>query len=172
VFSSPALASSRGVADAIQKFIGHASFKTKGVSLPGFEPMNALSVGKLEEAVSPTMYALPRESTATAGGDVATSEAGGGKPDDEGKKDNIDICHYDKDSGLYHLINVSGNAEPAHRKHGDAGIGEEVPAEAGKVFSDEYVPSVISIDIEKATRRKPLACGNARDCEPDRAASR
>lgn len=39
----------------------------------------------------------------------------------------VDICHYDKDAGTYHRINVSQNAEPAHMRHGDAKPGDAVP---------------------------------------------
>lgn len=31
----------------------------------------------------------------------------------------MDICHYDEETGLFHLINVSGNAIDAHMAHGD-----------------------------------------------------
>lgn len=31
----------------------------------------------------------------------------------------VDICHYDEDTGTYHLISVSGNALKAHEAHGD-----------------------------------------------------
>jgi hypothetical protein len=45
----------------------------------------------------------------------------------------VALCHK-TESGTYHLIEVSVNAEPAHRAHGDAKIGEPVPGNAGKVF--------------------------------------
>jgi len=32
----------------------------------------------------------------------------------------VDVCHYDADTGLFHLINISGNAFDAHMAHGDA----------------------------------------------------
>jgi hypothetical protein len=52
-------------------------------------------------------------------------------PGDTGQK--VDLCHR-TGNGSYHLINVSVNAEPAHRAHGDGKIGESVPGQAGKVF--------------------------------------
>lgn len=50
---------------------------------------------------------------------------------DEGPK--VQICHK-TGNGSYHLIEISVNAEPAHRAHGDAKIGEAVPGMAGKIF--------------------------------------
>jgi hypothetical protein len=31
----------------------------------------------------------------------------------------VDVCHLDKDTGIYHLINISSNALAAHMAHGD-----------------------------------------------------
>lgn len=56
-------------------------------------------------------------------GEAATSE--------EGQK--VQLCHR-TGNGSYHLIEVSVNAEPAHRAHGDGRIGEPVPGRAGRVF--------------------------------------
>lgn len=50
---------------------------------------------------------------------------------EEGPK--IQICHR-TGNGSYHLIDISINAEPAHRAHGDAKIGEAVPGSPGKIF--------------------------------------
>jgi hypothetical protein len=50
---------------------------------------------------------------------------------DEGPK--IPICHR-TGNGSYHLIEISVSAEPAHRAHGDAKIGEAVPDSPGKTF--------------------------------------
>jgi hypothetical protein len=51
--------------------------------------------------------------------------------EEEGPK--VQLCHK-TGNGSYHLIEVSINAEPAHRAHGDGKIGEPVPGQAGKVF--------------------------------------
>jgi hypothetical protein len=51
--------------------------------------------------------------------------------DDDGPK--VQLCHK-TGNGSYHLIEVSVNAEPAHRAHGDGKIGEAVPGSPGKVF--------------------------------------
>jgi hypothetical protein len=51
--------------------------------------------------------------------------------DDEGPK--VQLCHR-TGAGFYVQIEVSVNAEPAHRAHGDGKIGESVPGMPGKVF--------------------------------------
>jgi len=43
------------------------------------------------------------------------------------------LCHREGNGG-YHPIDVSVNAEPAHRAHGDARPGEPVPADPTKAF--------------------------------------
>ena len=50
---------------------------------------------------------------------------------EEGLK--VQLCHR-TGNGSYHLIEVSIDAEPAHRAHGDGKIGEPVPGNTGKVF--------------------------------------
>jgi hypothetical protein len=50
---------------------------------------------------------------------------------DDGPK--VQLCHR-TGNGSYHLIEVSVNAEPAHRAHGDGKIGEAVPGSAGRTF--------------------------------------
>ena len=46
----------------------------------------------------------------------------------------VEICHR-TGNGSYHLIDISVNAEPAHRAHGDARPGEPVPGNPGHVFT-------------------------------------
>ena len=53
--------------------------------------------------------------------------------DDEEEGPKVQLCHR-TGNGSYHLIEVSVNAEPAHRAHGDGKIGEAVPGNAGRVF--------------------------------------
>jgi hypothetical protein len=50
---------------------------------------------------------------------------------DDGPK--VQLCHR-TGNGSYHLIEVSVNAEPAHRAHGDGMIGEVVPGNPGRTF--------------------------------------
>ena len=45
----------------------------------------------------------------------------------------VQLCHR-TGNGRYQLLEVSRDAEPAHRAHGDGKIGEAVPGMAGKVF--------------------------------------
>ncbi len=60
------------------------------------------------------------------------------------------LCHR-TESGTYHSIDVSVNAEPAHRAHGDAKIGEPVPGDATKVFDQNCRPVGPSVSIRKST---------------------
>ncbi len=50
----------------------------------------------------------------------------------EGPK--VTLCHR-TGAGFYVQVSVSVSAEPAHRAHGDAGIGQSVPGQAGRVFT-------------------------------------
>lgn len=50
----------------------------------------------------------------------------------------VQLCHR-TGNGSYHLIEVGISAEPAHRAHGDAKIGEDVPNQPGKKFGDGCV---------------------------------
>ena len=58
-----------------------------------------------------------------------------GEADDPGGPSGpkVSLCHK-KGKGRYQLISVGASAEPAHRAHGDAKIGEPVPSEPGKIF--------------------------------------
>jgi hypothetical protein len=46
----------------------------------------------------------------------------------------VQLCHR-TGNGSHHLIEVSVSAEPAHRAHGDAKVGEPVPGNPGRVFT-------------------------------------
>jgi hypothetical protein len=46
----------------------------------------------------------------------------------------VQLCHR-TGNGSYHMIEVSVSAEPAHRAHGDARVGEAVPGNTGRVFT-------------------------------------
>lgn len=52
--------------------------------------------------------------------------------EDEGPK--VTLCHR-TGAGFYVKISVGISAEPAHRAHGDAMIGEAVPGQAGRIFA-------------------------------------
>ena len=56
----------------------------------------------------------------------------------------VDVCHLDKDSGAYHLINISDNAFDQHVAHGDAAPGQAVPGMQHYIFNSDctvtYIP--------------------------------
>jgi len=62
----------------------------------------------------------------------------------------VALCHR-TDSHGYHLIEVDMSAEPAHRAHGDAKVGELVPGTLTKVFDDDCRPRGVGVNIEKST---------------------
>ena len=62
----------------------------------------------------------------------------------------VSLCHR-TGSGEHHLIDVSVNAEPAHRAHGDAKIGEPVPGTQRQVFDANCRPVGPAVKIEKST---------------------
>ena len=62
----------------------------------------------------------------------------------------VSLCHH-TGSGEYHLIDVSVNAEPAHRAHGDAKVGEPVPGTQRQVFDASCRPVGPAVKIEKST---------------------
>ncbi len=62
----------------------------------------------------------------------------------------VSLCHHEG-NGDYHLIDVSVNAEPAHRAHGDAKVGERVPGTQRQVFDTNCRPVGPAVKIEKST---------------------
>lgn len=62
----------------------------------------------------------------------------------------VSLCHR-TESGAYNLISVGASAEPAHRAHGDAAVGEPVPGDPTKVFDSQCRPSQAGVTIEKST---------------------
>ena len=76
-------------------------------------------------------------STATVESDVRTT----------GK---VSLCHREG-NGSYHMIEVSANAEPAHRDHGDGEVGDEVPGDETKVFDSNCRPVLLGVRIVKST---------------------
>ena len=55
----------------------------------------------------------------------------------------VNMCHR-TDTGAFHLINISGNAEATHIGHGDARPGDPVPGSAGMRFDEacQQMPAV------------------------------
>jgi uncharacterized repeat protein (TIGR01451 family) len=62
----------------------------------------------------------------------------------------VSLCHR-TDNGEYQLIDVSVNAEPAHRAHGDARVGEPVPGTQKQVFDASCRPVGPAVTIKKST---------------------
>jgi uncharacterized repeat protein (TIGR01451 family) len=62
----------------------------------------------------------------------------------------VSLCHR-TESGTYQSIEVSVNAEPAHRAHGDGKVGEQVPGDPSKVFGSNCQPTGAAVRIKKAT---------------------
>lgn len=54
---------------------------------------------------------------------------------DQAEAGKVDICHV-RGNGDYHLINVSGNAQPAHLGHGDALPASDHPELDGHFLAD------------------------------------
>ena len=94
--------------------------------------------------------------TATwSGGTVTDSDASHyvgiapGVPDaEDGQK--VQLCHR-TGNGSYHLIEVSVNAEPAHKAHGDGKIGDPVPADTTKIFDSDCRAVGAAVEIKKST---------------------
>ena len=59
--------------------------------------------------------------------------------------DKVDICHYDDETGLFHLINVSGNALDAHINHGDHRFGE-FPCDSDQTLGEDGCSCVCTSD--------------------------
>jgi hypothetical protein len=62
----------------------------------------------------------------------------------------VSLCHA-TGNGEYHLIDVSVSAEPAHRAHGDAKVGEPVPGTQRQIFDANCRPGGPAVKIEKST---------------------
>jgi hypothetical protein len=62
----------------------------------------------------------------------------------------VTLCH-STGNGSYHSIEVSVEAEPAHRAHGDGKVGDPVPAEPTKTFDANCRPAGPSVEITKST---------------------
>lgn len=57
----------------------------------------------------------------------------------------VDVCHLDKDSGVFFLINISENALKAHLIHGDGLPGEAVQGKPGWAFDADCTPYKLEI---------------------------
>ena len=62
----------------------------------------------------------------------------------------VSLCHR-TESGAYHMIDVSTDAESTHRAHGDAKAGEPVPGQPLKLFDQNCLVIGPSVEIVKTT---------------------
>jgi hypothetical protein len=69
---------------------------------------------------------------------------------DEERTGKVTLCHLSDDQ-RYHRIDISVNAEEAHRAHGDGAIGEPVPADPTKTFNARCQAVGPSVAIRKST---------------------
>ncbi|HSM03856.1 MAG TPA: hypothetical protein VK858_04515 [Longimicrobiales bacterium] len=67
--------------------------------------------------------------------------------------DGISICHLDADLGIYSPIRINGNAETAHRGHGDGQVGDPVPGMEGYEFDESCQPQPITVPISECFAR-------------------
>jgi uncharacterized repeat protein (TIGR01451 family) len=72
---------------------------------------------------------------------------------EERTESKVTMCHRTEsgETGSYHSISVSANAEPAHRAHGDGKVGDKVPASPTQVFDQNCQPSGPAVQLVKST---------------------
>jgi hypothetical protein len=104
-----------------------------GATLAVTQSMTCTGAGTAVEGQYRNLGSVTADSGSGPVSDSDVSHYFGRRPDDTTEGPKVELCHR-TGNGSYHLIEVSVNAEPAHRAHGDAKIGEGVPGEAGKVF--------------------------------------
>jgi hypothetical protein len=78
----------------------------------------------------------------------------------------VDICHLDE-YGTYHLINVSGNAVPAHVAHGDGFPGGPVPGMPGYEFGEDCQPESAPILVVSSQLNFSGTGWGGWSCPPD-----
>jgi len=74
---------------------------------------------------------------------VAALMLAGALPSASAGGEKADICHFDAETGTYHLINVSVHAIEAHINHGDTAPGEPVPSMEGYRFARDCTPLTV-----------------------------
>jgi len=89
---------------------------------PGSGPAPSVSLSNVMDRETIDLRVAIAGGTATVQSEVRGNGAG-----------KLVLCHREGNGG-YHPVDVSVNAEPAHRAHGDATPGEPVPADPTRVF--------------------------------------
>lgn len=59
----------------------------------------------------------------------------------------VPVCHYDKDAGVFFLINISDNAYDSHLAHGDVEPGDSIPGMLGMAYGDDCSPVRVFADV-------------------------
>jgi len=103
-----------------------------GTTLAPGESMTCTGSGVAIEGQYANVGTVTAESAAGPVTDSDRSHYFGGDPDEE-EGPMVSLCHK-TGNGRYIPIEVSVNAEPAHRAHGDGMVGEAVPGSPGSVF--------------------------------------
>ena len=62
----------------------------------------------------------------------------------------VSLCHR-TEAGSFHMIDVSVNAEPAHRAHGDGKVGDQVPGQPTQMFDQNCRAVGPAVQITKST---------------------
>jgi hypothetical protein len=104
-----------------------------GTTLAAGQSMTCTGSGTAVEGQYRNVGTVTANSASGSVTDADPSHYLGRRPDQTEEGPKVQLCHR-TGNGSYHLIDISVSAEPAHRAHGDAKIGEPVPGNAGKVF--------------------------------------
>ena len=59
----------------------------------------------------------------------------------------VPVCHLDKDSGAFILINISDNAYDSHLNHGDVNPGDPIPGMLGMTYGEDCAPVRVFADV-------------------------
>ena len=105
-----------------------------GTTLAVTQSMTCTGTGAALEGQYRNVGTVTADSTSGAVTDADVSHYLGVRPGDTTEGPKVQLCHR-TGNGSYHLIEVSVDAEPAHRGHGDGKMGEPVPGMTGKVFA-------------------------------------
>lgn len=104
-----------------------------GTTLAPGESMTCAGAGAAVEGQYVNVGTVTADSASGPVTDSDRSHYFGGVPEEETEK--VRLCHK-TGNGRYIPIEVSVNAEPAHRAHGDGVVGEAVPGQPGNVFGE------------------------------------
>ena len=104
-----------------------------GTTLAASQSMTCTGTGTAVEGQYRNVGTVTADSASGAVTAANASHYLGVRPGETTEGPKVQLCHR-TGNGSYNLIEVSVDAEPAHRGHGDGKIGEAVPGMTGKVF--------------------------------------